>query len=432
MQLLKKPIQEILKAAFEYYEEAIDGIFDGKKFENFDIQKAKNAVQWCYEKCGYKAPLIIVVENPLEKILLLNCLEIDPLADDYGAPLSKIGRQIYSGIDNAIEYCRYESDDFYSQLSSAISDKLRRRINSPLYQVLFEAESHDRIVEAFGNGNLGKVPSQVLKFLDTQPGNHILTRCKSNFHFKRKAEMRIPLLEVLSAFSIYYLTFFKFMVEELDLPSSDKIDFNFFYELQRESGIFSCCCFEQVAIISKYPKKIFQKENGSWDLHNPLGRAVEWGYSFAKFDCHYINGTYVDTDIFERVNNCGLSFDAFMRIKSEEKKAAVISLIKENFSDDELLTFLNACLIDEREVQHANGYIEIIKLYQTKECYGFLQNRFGEMNQPFAWIEFTCPSTQKTYLISTCPEFKNATDAAKWHRPEFIPEKVPYIWSSAS
>lgn len=446
MRVSENSIPKLVQNALAYYEEAIEGIFDGKRFERFDIQKAEDAIQWCYKKCGYEAPHIIVVENPLEQMLLTEYLELDPLINSFSDMFaSRMEMQIYSEISDEVlgpsyfdegrSYSRIdhyiEDERLYSRINYEIRDKLYQRINTPLYKMIFGAKSHDKIEEAFGKSNFDKAALEVLNFLNVQHSGHLLTSRKINFRFEKEPKPRTPLLEVLSVFSIHYLAFFKFMVEELCLPLSEKGNFRSFYELHRESGIFSCCCSEQIAIICKYPKKVFQKKDNMWELHNLLGSAIEWNYAFAKFGCHYIEGIYLDTERFEKVISRELSYEIFTQIKNDREKAAAITLMKENYGDAELFRVFNPRLVDETEVLHGNNYVETIKIYQTKGCYSFLSNRWGEINKPFAWIEFTCPSTQKKHLILTCPEFKKAIDAARWHRPDFLPEDIPYKWTKA-
>jgi hypothetical protein len=94
--------------------------------------------------------------------------------------------------------------------------------------------------------------------------------------------------------------------------------------------------------------------------------------------------------------------------------------------------FLSAVEVDRKTINHANGYSETLKLFKTKEKYGFLLNSKGEENQPYAWIQMTCPSTGTVYLIDTCPTFTDAVECAKWHRPEQVPVSLNYLWQSAN
>ena len=93
---------------------------------------------------------------------------------------------------------------------------------------------------------------------------------------------------------------------------------------------------------------------------------------------------------------------------------------------------LDAVVIDEQIINHPNNYTEKIRILHSKQKYSFLQNSKGELDQSYAWIEMTCPSTGSVYLIDTCPTFTNALECAKWHRPNEIPVELEYSWISAN
>ena len=106
----------------------------------------------------------------------------------------------------------------------------------------------------------------------------------------------------------------------------------------------------------------------------------------------------------------------------------MITIIKERDGDKGLLDFLGAIVVDEKEIEHFNGYKETVRLYKTKETYDILQDRFGNIGQPYCWSEIVCPSTGTTYLIENSADFIDAEDALKWLRPSFVPEELLYRW----
>ena len=61
----------------KYQKRVLDPIFNGSKYHNFDLEKAKKAIKWNYEKCGYKMPIVLVAENPLEQQYLFNYLKLN-------------------------------------------------------------------------------------------------------------------------------------------------------------------------------------------------------------------------------------------------------------------------------------------------------------------------------------------------------------------
>jgi len=70
MKTLKDFTPEIQAKIPKYIENGLEGIFDGKKYNSFDFNKAKACVKWNYEKAGFKEPLVLVAENPYETLLM--------------------------------------------------------------------------------------------------------------------------------------------------------------------------------------------------------------------------------------------------------------------------------------------------------------------------------------------------------------------------
>ena len=91
MKTLKDFTPEIQAKIPEYQNRVLEPIFNGSKYHNFDIEKAKKAIKWNYEKCGFKMPVVLVAENPLEQQYLFNYLN---------TPQSNLFRKIIYVLNN--------------------------------------------------------------------------------------------------------------------------------------------------------------------------------------------------------------------------------------------------------------------------------------------------------------------------------------------
>ena len=69
--VLTEQIQDKIKVARE---ESLKGVLDGGQYNDFDINKAGELIDWVYWYCGYKMPKVFVAENPLEQQLLYRYL----------------------------------------------------------------------------------------------------------------------------------------------------------------------------------------------------------------------------------------------------------------------------------------------------------------------------------------------------------------------
>ena len=250
----------------------------------------------------------------------------------------------------------------------------------------------------------------------------------ANTHGKKSTPKKLDYFEFggyINSGDLGWLTFYSFFNKEVGLipEFAEKIEF-----------LIKCCesSFIQIqldgmCIVSKYPTFISRNSNN--DLHNTSKAAIQFADGYGQ---HYVNGRFIEPEIFEDSQTLEGAKKQFFATDNEDIKACVITIVKENFGNQGVLDMLGAVEVDSKDVVHANGYIETIKLFKTKEKFSFLQNSKGELNQPYAWIQMVCPSTGNTYLIDTCPSFKDAVECAKWHRPETVPSSIPYVWQSAN
>lgn len=239
-------------------------------------------------------------------------------------------------------------------------------------------------------------------------------------------------LFTMNVYSNYYYQWYKFIKDEFKLPLSIEDEFEECFKLQRESGIYCALFLKDYCIVSKYPKLVHRNENN--DLHSTTENAVIWGYSSeeTKWDCHYVNGRYIEADIFNSVIQGTFTFDDFKKLDNEDLKGIIVNIIKDNKGNNGLMEFLNAEQVDQKTLVHEGGYTETITLYKTKDKYSFLLNSKGEDNQPYAWLHMVCPSTGTDYLIDTCPTYTDAVQCAKFMRPKLVPDTVDYKWVSAN
>jgi len=220
-------------------------------------------------------------------------------------------------------------------------------------------------------------------------------------------------------------SFYDFFFKESEIKIDRKEDLEMCIKFSESS--FMSIQLDGLCIVSKYPNHIYRnKSNG---LHNSSGFAISFADGYGQ---NYVNGRYLEPKIFNNSQTIQGARKEFLKSENEDIKACIITIIKENFGNSGLMDMLNSELVDEKNIFHTKDYSEKLRLYRTKEKYSFLQNSKGEANQPYAWIEMTCPSTGNTYLIDTCPLFTDVVECAKWHRPEVVPNNLDYAWISAN
>jgi hypothetical protein len=416
MKRLKDFTPEIQAKIPSYQAKALEGVMDGGRYRDFDIEKAKAAVYHNYEVCGYKRPLVLLVENPLEQQVMFNY--ICALFGENKELGIQLNSQLVSQLVSQLE------SQLGSQLNSQLNSQLRSQLGSQLHSQL-ESQLHSQLESQLNS----QLVSQLVIQLESQLNSQLHSQLDSQLH-SQLGKYNYNYLFTLNVYSDCYYTWYNFIHEQFQLPLDDKTKnlFDITFKLQRESGVYSCIFSEAVAVVCKYPKKVYQVGE-DYVLHNCNGNAAEWGHSFMPFDCYYVNGRNISTELFAKIDT--ITFNEFLKLENEEDKAAIITVKKERHGNSHVLSFLGAELVDEQEIVHETSK-EVQRLYKTKKKFEWANDSKGNSNVQLAWNEMQCPSTGQTYLIETCPTFNNVVESAKWLRPSFVPNSVPYHWQSAN
>lgn len=125
----------------QYIANATEGVFDGGRFQNFNYDNAKAAVDYIYEFCGYKAPKVMVAENPLEAHVMYY-----KLLDEQGIKYDKkkyIGMYLFAlnvYSDSYYSYYKFIKDEFKIEVEGAASkldEFYSLQKNSGVYSAIF-------------------------------------------------------------------------------------------------------------------------------------------------------------------------------------------------------------------------------------------------------------------------------------------------------
>lgn len=234
-------------------------------------------------------------------------------------------------------------------------------------------------------------------------------------------EIKSNYIYICSLYSRVYLTWYKFIQDEFHVEHENKELLDWLYE-NSNNNIARCYFNEKYVLVLKTPKYI-RKNNGT--LHSTKDAAIDW----PNYKMYFINGRRISNDLFLKTLNNTLTFDEFISINNDDTKANIITMIKENDGNEKLMKFLDAKVVDEKTIEHSSGHVETLRLWKTNKTFEFVNDINGNTNQPYSWLEETCPSTGSVYLIDTSAHFNDVIDAAKFHRPQFIPNELKYDFS---
>jgi len=397
----------------EFYEklnnlkdEVLKGLYDKSEYRNWKPEFTEAYIKKIYEVAEEKEPVVVIANNIKEYCIYynllfneklnnleVNCVNILFTLDNFGFEETK--KQILADNDNPELISKFNFD--INKYTEADTAKIREFYSNKLNSLLKET-------------NIESIKSQF-----TSPS--------------------INQFYLASEYSRIYLAWFKILDEmyDLELDPKSKEDFEFFYSYITKNNISKSYLCERVALILRMPEKIITTKQMNGDTEEEIFHSVtEGAIQYPNENYYFINNREIEAKYFEAYHNKTLTFEDFQKETNEDIKAAIITLIKENEGNEGVLKFLGATLVDEKKVDHANGYSEELKLYKTKETFSYVMNSKGDFDQPYAWLSMVCPSTGQNYLIDTCPTFTDAVEAAKWHRPKNIPMDIPYVWQSAN
>lgn len=209
---------------------------------------------------------------------------------------------------------------------------------------------------------------------------------------------------------------------EFGIITQDKFPKYFTLRKIKEAGIYSTIEFDTAIIIIKRPIEI-HRQNGR--LHSLVGPAILWEDGYCQY---YINGRNMPRIIFEKFKSSALTKEMFLSEQNEDIRAGIYELI-ESKKEGAMLEFLDADEIDRKTINHKNNEHEEFILYKTKQKFNGEEDLNGRSPAPLAWLKMSCPSTGQNYLIPTDGSFSNCLDAAKYHRPEIVPQNLEYAWN---
>ena len=136
MKTLRDFTPELQEKIPSYIKTGLEGVFDGGRYKNFNFKDCEKAVNWNYNKCGYKKPVIIVAENIYEQQLLFNYLVANK-------NLIIITHYLYC-LKNKLNNVKIKSSQLHSQLHSQLDSQLDSQLYSQLYSQL-DSQLHSQL-----------------------------------------------------------------------------------------------------------------------------------------------------------------------------------------------------------------------------------------------------------------------------------------------
>lgn len=304
MKTLKDLTEPMIAKILETKAHALEGVSNGTRYENFCFEDAYKCVEWNYKKCGYRTPLIIVTENPLEMQMMFNfvkAIDSNSRFFDFESKYPELFAQLTEYQTNC------NQTPFGIRLSSILRSKIGSRVHSNLdSNFLFKLDSQlyaqlysKMFAQLEGelspdlNSRLGNLlRSDLRTMLGDQLGHALDDRINMVLSEQTCGleEKHLSYLFTINFYSDCIYAWFEFLRSSFNLDLSVNLDFQDCFKLQRASGISQAIFTEELCVISKYPKQVhWNKEH---ELHNRNSQAIEWSAfsDITKLECLFNNG----------------------------------------------------------------------------------------------------------------------------------------------
>jgi hypothetical protein len=400
MKTLKDLTPEIIEKIEVYKSKVRDHLYSGEEHLTNKREDTVDYIEYVYNLADQEKPVVLIADNPdVYKIwfVLLN-------TDFYLNKIDKLFTLKNNKENKEIDFKLYS--ELYTELKNEIGLKLDSTVNTNLKSELNEELLRE--LKLLHEANI-PVSTEINSIKEKELNDEFTDKLKTT-------KVKSHWFTFCNIYTRVFLTWYKFIMDEFNLEFSKKEELNYMYNLINKTYISRCYFTKGYVLVLRTPSRIIRNEIGFHSVHEA---AIQFK---GNYNMYYVNGRKVSEDIIK----LNFTFEDFLKEENEDIKAAMLTVIKEKKGQEELLKFLQAELIDEKEIKHSSGHTEIVRLYKTKEKYSFLQDRHGNMNQPYCWSEMTCPSTGSIYLIENSADFTDAIEAMKFLRPSFIPNELKY------
>jgi len=402
----------------------------------FDEEKAKAFVDFLYvDILKKKCPVKIILDSPLAVELAINLLKLNldsrldsqldsqlysqlfsQLDSQLDSQLrsqlySQLSSQLYSQLDSQLYSQLYSQlrsqlysqlrsqlssqlySQLHSQLSSQLDSQLSSQLRSQLYSQLF-SQLYSQLRSQLYSQLRSQLDSQLYSQLRSQLSSQLYSQLFSQLDSQLSSQLRSQLYSQLrSQLDSRKLTFFQFdywvdtsdygwlaFYEYINKELFPNLNFPLFDKyLELQGNIQMLITFDGIAFLSKPPTFI------RFDENNRLSYKEDYALAYADgFKMAFINGVYLNNDLFEKIRNKTITIKEILELKNVEQR--IVALQETGFVKllDEL---------DYKKIDEIKGYSEVLKEEIIDELIEFKLNNLNI--RAYKFVDY---STKKTGL----------------------------------
>ena len=388
-----------------YRQKYLDKCFDNKN--DFSESYVVEVMQEFYKMCGLDKPLVLYLDSPMACQLACNllCLEKDNTVENIDQQVvQKVWQKVVQKVSQQVDRKVFQQvrEQIYQQVDQKVWKKVWQQIDQQVDQ---------------------KVTQQVFQQSERQVDQQVFQQVREQVTqqvFQQEHIKHYSASFYGSSYDLYWVSFFSFFEENFSFVKND------YFEICQKVSDFSfyMIALSGLCVVSKYPVSF--ERNSEKQLHSVEKPSVFFGDGYCQ---HYINGSYIPQDLFEKIKTDRFKMSDFLSIKNEEIKSNCIEMMELKNGSDYLYHFFSKNLLEIDTFIHKkeDKFLEGTTKSMNIGVYTLFSGRIN--NENVSYVRCYCPSTDRMFFLGCEPIFDNAKDAISslYKIPSFLSKEIKYI-----
>ena len=417
----------------------------------FNEESVFTGIEWLYDFCGIKKPLVLICDNPMEVQLIANFFKkdnvMDNVMDNVRANVrdnvwdnvgdnvrdnvmdnvwDKVGANVWANVRDNVRNNVWDNvmDNVWDNVGDNVWDNVMDNVWDNVGANV-RANVRDNVWDNVGANVRDNVRNNVWDNVRANVWDKVGANVGANVRDNVRANVGANLeYQSPSSYVNYsdsgWVAFYDFFTEIGVLSFKD---FNKYKDLIK-NGVYYSVMFQGVCIVSRPPSYVIQ--NNDNQLHNVNGKAIKFRGNYGFYS---VRGVIVSFEVFTKLKNKKYTFEDFVNEKNEEVKNVVLSYFEEAYGAEYLFRFLSDNLkeIDSYTNMKDDKYLEGTTRGQNIGVYTLFKGSVN--NVDLAFVRCYCPSTDRLFFLGVHPDNENAKDAiASLYRvPRKLVKDIKYI-----
>ena len=391
--MLEKLDKQQEKLIYSHRRDFIDFIMNNGKHcpKNLELTKElRDDIDWVYKKAGLQPPKFILVAGSFwEEKLMINAV-----FHMFGKEaLNQVRNQVYNQVSGQVE----------DQVWDQVRNQVRNQVEDQVYNQV-SGQVRNQVSDQVHNQVHNQVRDQVNDQVENQVNDQVRSQVRSQVRDKKLEWVEQGFGLPWNSYWFSFYTYFR----SINIVKSQ--DFDHYYGLVKNHGLWSIQYFQDWCIVTQLPKIIRRDDENR--LHSVDGPVIEWRNGQKDY---YIHGVYFEPELWERVVSGNADPKTILKIENQEQRQAALSVVPLKT----LLDKMGAVCISEfkkPKPKLSKKYVlEYEKLDYSKsiKLYLIMGEKFG-IDESVKVVNYFCPSTGREYFDFVPYNIEKAEEGMVW------------------